>query len=327
MSLFTAITTLTKLKKLEVSAHSSLIPYLGRLTVLTHLRLNLYSNDSGPDLDLAPFTRLRSLVHLDIGSCMKKLKPEHLAIMGLIASLKSLRLGLVQRPSSVAASATPFTPLAGLTALAVESYDPNLSFLSRFNLEGLRELRLWCPSRLSPAGVVALGRATGLTRLKISLRHGDVPVTRLAKQKELGLALSRFSRLVGLSLEAGSYPAKSCFKAIGRLTALTSLDWIGTRCTNADVGALLSLRRLHALSITPWRSAGSKRIAPETLFGLAALPELRSLKLSEEFGGVQVKMMNDIHVMLRAQRHARGWPPLDLNLVDLEDTDEEDEEE
>jgi hypothetical protein len=168
---------------------------------------------------------------------------------------------------------------------------------------------------LGPEGVAALGRATGLTRLQVSYHvrgAGVVP-------GEVGIALSRMSRLCALVLRSGEVPAPSCMKAISLLTDLTSLSWNGQHVTNADVQAWLGLKKLRSLRIEPQSAAPSEsdRITADTFFALAGLPELRILSMREKFGSHPFDLTDEVRTLVNAERHKKGWPSLELFLKDF----------
>ncbi len=314
---FQGVTALTRLRTLKLYAPSAIILCVGQLAFLTHLCFHRSFDDPylGADLDLAPLKRLQRLLHLDIGSLVPiDWAPHHLATLGAMTTLGSLRLSYVEGPMLTAADASLLTPLSHLTALSVSHSKLNVPFLFRFNLERLQSLTVWCASKLEPDLVAMLRRATGLTRLDLTSFCSDVPLQPL----QLGLALSCMSKLEALSLEANSLPAMSCFQAIELLTDLTSLTWGGGRVTNAQFRACLGLTKLRLLSIMPRRPARFDNIARDTLFALAKLPVLTSLEVSERLGSHCPTLMNDIDLLLGPERHAKGWPPL---YVDLEDID------
>ncbi len=242
-----ALTTLTTLQKLEIRGPLSLLPVVGKLTMLTHLCLRT----PGPELDLSPFTRLRNLVHLQVDSEQTRMVAQHFQSLGAIITLRSLRLNLTATPRVAGLEAYGLSAMSRLTSLALRFNAPDMPFVAGFNLEGLESLTLTSSRDLYADGVTILGRATSLTEL--GLRYGEwapshVPV-------EVGLALSRMSRLQALSFEdASSSSATSCFKAIGLLTGLTSLMWDGSYIANTELKACLGLKKLRFLRIPrqPW---------------------------------------------------------------------------
>jgi hypothetical protein len=183
--------------------------------------------------------------------------------------------------------------------------------LSRFKLQGLHSLKLLSASWLGSEGVVSLQRATRLTCLSLCVR-GALHV----EPSELGLALSRMSKLQALSLGGQPLPATACFEAIGRLTGLTSLSW-WAQATNADVAACLGLSELCVLKIL--RGAPSRpaplhdHITRETLFALAKLPELTNLEVTERFVGHPIALELGIYALLGRERHKKGWLRFKLN--------------
>jgi hypothetical protein len=115
--------------------------------------------------------------------------------------------------------------------------------LTGFKLEGLRELRLHMPD-LSPDVVAALGRAAGLTQLRLAYhRRGDG-----LGAEEVGLALSRMSQLRELYLKADEVGHEVGF-------ALPGMSQLRGLCLMADevgeeVGLALSrMSQLRALSL------------------------------------------------------------------------------
>ncbi len=239
-----------------------------------------------PDLPLeVPLegTRLHNQVHLDLdigpeSPLDRELTPQQFRTIGAITSLRCLRLQMMQHPQLPSLSFIFPTPF---TRLVLRSFHPNKSFLRGFRIEGLRDLNLDCMRELGSDGVAALGRATGLTHLRLSYYIRGACVA----PGEVGIALSLMSRLRALSLDSGEVPAPSCVKAIGLLTDLTSLKWAGKYLTNADVQAWLGLRKLRVLSITSQHGAPSDhRISADTFFVLVKLSELRHLSIRENFG-------------------------------------------
>jgi hypothetical protein len=217
---------------------------------------------------------------------------------------------------------TPADPLALRPPLAAFA-------LSKVNMEGLKALTLDGGMRdVGSEGVAFLGRATGLTHLKLEEWSKDVR----ERPVELGQALSRMSNLQALFLRATWSSTASCFEGIRLLTSLTNLEWEGEYVTNADVEACVGLRRLCMLSIWPNTPAPYDCTTMETVFAVAKLPELRQFYLG---GGVQshpfiaanderhgtwrgLKLTDDGKALINGERHTRGWPPLQLGLVSIE---------
>jgi hypothetical protein len=319
---FEGVTALTTLRELVVCGPPTQIPYLGKLTLLTRLSFLMTSFDPGlsPDLDLAPLTCLQNLMHLMVCSPYppEQLTRQHLPNIGAIASLKSLHVRLQEGPLLAALDAAYLAPLSRLTALSLRHADLGMDvpFLSRLNLEGLQSLELGSASRLGSEGLGILGRATGLTKLRLRFGRGA-----FTEPLELGSAFFRMAKLLALSLEACPLPASSCFGAMGLLTGLTSLTWSGAHVTNDDMDACLGLTQLRVLRITPTHPAPfHSRITYDTLVALAQLPELTTLEVSERFASHRAALMERIHALVKTQRHDKGWPPLNLDLKNLEPT-------
>jgi hypothetical protein len=319
---FEILAALTTLRRLEICGSEYLIPSLRVLTLLTHLHFfrTCRHPPSTRTLDLAPLTRLQGLVHLDFGSGVWSMSGgQHLATVGQIKSLKSLTLGLDQGPMLRELDTSLLTALSHLTALGLTHVWLDVLFLSKFNIEGLQSLIL-VGLPVQPQDMMAtLQRGTGLTQLTLRYFGG----TDLHEALEFGLALQCMPKLQALSLEAGSLVATSCFQAIGLLTGLTSLMWEGDQLTNTSLETCLGLRQLRVLTLffpyptCPERRAGFDPIILETLVALARLPHMKTLKLTEKDCSPQTTLMDDIHALLYADRHDKGWPPLQLEISGL----------
>jgi hypothetical protein len=140
---FEAVTALTTLRELHFRGVPTQIPYLGKLNLLTRLSFLMTSFDpnSGPALDLEPFTCLQNLVDLRVYSLMfpgQELTPQHIANIGAIAGLQSLQTDLVEGSLLAALDPANLAPLSRLTALSLGQIDlgTDVPFLSRLNLEG-----------------------------------------------------------------------------------------------------------------------------------------------------------------------------------------------
>jgi hypothetical protein len=300
-----ALTTLTALQELVFGGELPVLPVVGKLTRLTHLRFEA----SGLRLELAPFIQLQKLVRLDIVWHMSEMTPQHFKTLGAITTLKSLHLSSVPELQGAALETYDLSPLSGLTSLGLFLRALDVPFLSKFNMEGLHRLRLVSCSNLDPDVVAVLGRATGVTELYLT--HGarvagHVPL-------EVGPALSRMSQLQELYLDEETHrPPTSCFKAIGLLTALTRLSWKGWAATNADVEACLGLKELRFLSIEPGNPAYDERVTRDTLLAVAELPELTRFITKDYSMDGGYPLMLEMRARATAQRHAKGWPSVEV---------------
>jgi hypothetical protein len=121
-------------------------------------------------LELALLSRLHKLKRLELRSVASDLTPSQWKVVGAITTLKSLDLTFSRAPDLTALEAVFSTPFSRLAITASHQDD---AFLPRFKVEGLQELRLHLGD-LSLDVMGALGRATGLTQLKLFYR-GKVP--------------------------------------------------------------------------------------------------------------------------------------------------------
>jgi hypothetical protein len=144
-----------------------------------------------------------------------------------------------------------------------------------------------------------------------------------AGEVEFCLALSKMSRLKSLSLCGPRwlpYDHEHLFGTIQLLTALTRLEWAKGQLTNADVAQCASLRELHVLSLLPDEDSRFGPITLQTFLDVAKLPQLQKLQLGKVLAivnpGEDVYVADDIHNLLNAKRHSRGWPSLDLKFRD-----------
>ncbi len=297
-----ALTVLTTLQRLSIEASPAVIPLVGDLSLLTHLRFDRAGMvDQGLALDLTPLTRLNNLVHLEFGRVGSKLTREHFQAIEAISSLRSLHLEVMQESQL---PGLPFVFLTPITRLVLRSFNQSKSFLSGFQTEGLQDLSLERMHELGPEGVVALGRATGLTHLQLSYHKRGAAVW----PGQVGLALMQMSRLRALSraLESSELPARTCVKAIGLLRQLTSLKWAGKYVTNVDVQTSLGLRKLRVLSILSQIPEPYDPIGADTVFALARLPELRKLSMKGKFGSRPFGLTDEVQTLVNGERHNKG---------------------
>jgi hypothetical protein len=303
-----ALPALTNLQSLEITCTSYHIPSLGTLTRLTFLSWRSHSqyDDSA---DLAPLTHLQSLLHLGIGPMNLKLWRAHFVAIGTLTTLQSLQL-LVHGPTLTASDAAPLTHLTELTRLGLFS-DGHLSFLGRMHVQGLQDLALQNVYKLGRSGVSLLQQATGMTRLQFGYTYsqGMVPA------EEFCQVMSAMSRLQSLSLNASLVLSGSWFDSIAALTGLTELEWRGDHLTSPDMDACARIRSLRTLQLLPDRIALSGHVDIDAFLlaflALAKLPELSNLLLGEAMG-IQ-NIYKEMATLVDAERHARGWPGLDIN--------------
>ncbi len=133
-----SLTALTTLQQLSIEAGLEVIPLLGNLSLLTHLRFDLGQwRYRVLPLDLASLTRLHNLVHLEFGQAVPKLTPHTLEAIGAITSLRSLHLSVNQVQQ--VADLEWYLPTT-LTRLVLYCFRPGTSFPRGLPVEGLREL-------------------------------------------------------------------------------------------------------------------------------------------------------------------------------------------
>jgi hypothetical protein len=308
---YEALTVLTALQRLSIKAGAEVIPLVVNLSLLSHLRFNLTMPfNAGSPLELAPLARLQKLVHLEFGQLVTEVTPPLFEALGAITSLRSLYLEVRRAPHLMDLESYFPTPL---TRLVLHCFEQDLSLLRGVKIEGLRELCLGRMHELGRDVVEALQRATGLTHLRLSFTKRGHAVW----PGQVGLALMQMSQLRALSLESSVLPARTCVKAIGLLTELTSLKWVGKYVTNADVRAWLGLRKLRVLSILSQNPAPYDCITADTFFALARLPELRELNMREKFGSCPFGLTDEVRTQVNGERHSKGWAALHLTLMDL----------
>jgi hypothetical protein len=253
--------------------------------------------------DLAPFSLLTKLVHLGLAPCWLWVGRQQCRSIGNLSSLRSLALDV--RGDSLFPEL--LAPLSSLTALGL-----NCEFVDVRTLQGVAVGRLQslildlCP--LDPEVVSVLQQATELTRLYFTYRKGSGN----KEEAQLGSALTCMRKLQSSHLEGVPGGGQSCFEAIGLLTGLTSLIWKGEFVTDADVAACAGLRKLRVLSLVPRSKAPLIRF--KTFCAVAKLVELSKLRLGVLMRIPTTYWSDDIMAVLNAERHSRGWPPLDLDL-------------
>jgi hypothetical protein len=312
---FEGLTALATLQQLDIGGPKSLIPFLGKLTLLTHLHFRITAG--GPDLDpsltFIPLTCLGKLVHLGIKSHDTSMSVQHVSEVSRTAEaltlLKSLALGLVHGPAGSLLDAHAVRALSRLTGLGLSGSSVDASSLSWFYLEGLQSLTLQRAAGLERGLVATLGRATALTKLSLSYGERGAVFGRTAGVR---LAISCMPQLreLSLSMENRAPHDPWSFEAIRLLTSLTSLSWEGGQVTNADLEVCLGLRNLHVLKIMPGRSGGypPRRVDPDTCVALAKLPELARFEMRGAFGIDR----GPIIALIESDRRSKGWPPLEL---------------
>ncbi len=309
---FEALTVISALRRLSLVAGPSMIPFVGGLTLLTYLHLNRITlSGLSSDLELSPLTHLQKLVHLEIGPDDIDLTLQQYKSIALITSLQSLHLDILRDPQRRLTSIfqIPFT------CLVLKCVNQDKSYLSHIKYGGLRDLGLGCMREVGWEGVAALRRARGLTQLRLSYQVRGAG----AWPGHIGLAVGSMSRLRALSLESFEQLIPECVNAIGRLTKLTSLKWAGKYVTNG-VQVWTGLKELRMLSILSQTPAPSDRITADTFMALAKLPELRRLTMRSNFETYPFNMTEEIRNLVNAERHSRGWPPLELTLTDIGDS-------
>ncbi len=302
---FEELTALSALQKLKITCNASLIPYLGGLSCLTYL-LWEYSCLVDEPFDLGPLTRLRRLVHLELGSM--DLGPENIRTIGEMTSISSLVLQFCGFP---AVDASFGMPLSRLTNLVLDGFT-DVSTLERINFAGLRGLTLDQDGALGSKDLAVIEQATGLTGLRLSYGRNPKLAIRSLGPARLCAALSSMSGLQSLDLMPGLVGGRSCFEAIGLLTGLTQLKWAGGYVTLADVTKVACLTKLHVLRLYPHEPSPHLPHALDWFLALANLPELRSLSLATIMGISSADMTDSIATLINAPRHSRGWPPLEL---------------
>jgi hypothetical protein len=313
---FTALEGLSGLQRLEIRCGHLVISSLGTRASLTHLvwapDVDVWDrDDGGPECDLAPFTRLKKLVHLGFGASFSGLTPEHLALIGRITTIRSLDLAGVkknERHCLIAATAMFLGHLA-LTRLSVNCHSVDVSVLSMANMKGLLNLTLRNPGMLSQEGVFALGRPTGLTHLEFIPCRGG----RLLAVESFLPVLSHLSGLQSLFLQ-GRVAAISCERVVRIFPGLTRLRWAGGHVTIEDVAACARLSKLRVLSLLPNQDAPCGSLTPGGFSKLAKRPQLAKLGLSRFLGNQVDYFSKEVRTLVNSERHSRGWPPLDLTM-------------
>jgi hypothetical protein len=298
-----ALASLTTLKRLDISCPAMLTPALAALTLLTHLALRC--DDYGP-IDLAPFTGLQGLAHLEIDGS-PKIGPEHFNAIEQMTSLNSLALDCAEL------CVTTVPALSQLTALGL-SCPEEAHVLAGIHLEGLEDLTLKDGYLLTDMELAALRRATGLTRLEFCFDYGyQGGSTGFGSMgaEIWRVTLSHMSRLQCLVLNPGPLGGESLFDAIGRCTSLTKLEWRGEDLATADVAQCARLTKLRVLRLLPEPSESEDDSRVDSFMPLAGLPELRILELNTEMDSA---MICKVESKINRNRHRRGWPPLDLCL-------------
>jgi hypothetical protein len=312
---FEGLTTLTGLRKLDITGPASMLPCMGALLLLTHLDWACHPHRDSPDtqpIDLAPLTRLQDLVHLGVYMYLDSgLILDHVVTIGLMTSLRSLKLR-GKRVALVDLDTSLLTPLSRLTKLFLEEGCMDLSSLQRMNIEGLQDLTLLEAHRWGPEVASVLHRATRLEHLHFtwSYRGGG-----RMEAGALVLALSQMSRLQSLLLAPGWLRYQSCFQAIGLLTGLTSLHYSGSDISPADVEECARLTKLRTLTLLPNDFSPCGPITSDEFLAVAMLPELKSLVLGKQLGFWGYPATHDFAQWYNGPRHCKGWPPLELEFV------------
>ncbi len=209
--------------------------------------------------------------------------------------------------------------LSRLTKLGL-SYDDKLDFLGAMDVKGLQDLMLLNISMFKANGLKVLQHATGLTSLQFgyhnqeSMRYSLEASERSPRPSAAALcsALSQMPSLQTLSLTAGKAMHGSWFDGIGLLTGLTALSWTGAYITNADVAACVTLKKLRVVSLLPYREAPRDPITFDRFLALARLPELSKVTFAKWMGISKARDLCKIEALVKTERHAKGWPPLDL---------------
>jgi hypothetical protein len=312
---FRGLTSLSALQKLDIHGPASLFLCIGALPLLTHLDwtcLDLSGLNEGQPFDLAPLTRLHSLVHLGLTAFLDSwLTFGHIRTIGQMTSLRSLKLRGNDAGGSpgLDLDATLLIPLSGLTKLTLDGGCMDVGSLGRMNIEGLQDLMLWDAHELGPEVASVMERATGLERLDFTWGYRP---SCLLEAEPLSLALSGMSRLQSLRLSPGPLRCESCFQAIGLLTGLTALHYRGDLITHADVELCACLTKLRSLTLEPEQFSPWGPITVDHFLALAMLPELTSLVMGKRVGFWGYPATHDLAEWYNSERHRKGWPSLRL---------------
>jgi hypothetical protein len=314
-----ALTIFSALKRLKLTSSVPHMPSFGKLTQLTHFVWDprVYG---GGYIDSAPLTQLQSLVHLGVGRAWSspgvRATLEWFKHIGGITTLKSLDIaGLTARHDQAfpAAEATKaLGPLSSLTSLAFKCCCVDLASLPRVTMEGLQVLALVSADHLTQDGLLALGRAPGLTRLTINCgwvfqTFEDFEVGFVSQ--DLCRIVSGMSRLQALNITTRGLPGISCCNFVGPLTSLTGLSWFGDCIMDADVASCLGLRKLRVLKLWAKKPAPSGCVSREAYLELAKLPDLYHFELNGGPGCiVHEDLPQEIDTLLISKMDSRGWP-------------------
>jgi hypothetical protein len=230
-----------------------------------------------------------------------------------MTTLESLALDAFCPPSPPP-DATVLTPLSRLTALHLNC-NTDICLLARSNA-GLQDLTLVNACQLTAEGVSLIQKATKLTRLDFEYGRGQGGNQGhgVGPMRFVGI-LSGMTGLQALSLTLNVDWGISCFAAIGRLTALTRLEWYEGHLTYLDVVACTRLKKLRVLRLFPHPAGPPGRISLAAFSALATLPELSRMTMSTKTGITAKQVTDEVKTMIDARRHSMGWPPLDLCLA------------
>jgi hypothetical protein len=307
---FEGLSHLTALRQLDIGGTPSILPFVGALSLLTHLEWMCFNS---PTCDLTPFMHLQKLEHLHIMSSRFVMELDHFRAIGQISSLRSLILDAEGPRLLLDADLSLLKPLSRLTLLEQSSCCMDGRSLLSMNIEGLKTLNLGEAGMLGNGteAVSILQRAIGCETLHFSWgrrSNATVDVT------PLSVALSGLTALQTLKLNTNQLRG-SCFEAIGLLTGLLYFHWKGDYVTNADVMACTRMRSLRMLSLLPARFSPYGPITLDGFLGLARLPELHWLQLHMFMGIWGTAVTPDIKAQMDGGRLSRGLPPLDLSFA------------
>ncbi len=259
------------------------LTHLKRFSALEHLAL-LDSNFSGEGLAaLAGLARLKSLDLRGSG----QIDAAALARLPALPSLRVLKLGGYAINDEALAVVRQHT---GLVSLAIEDCavsDAGLAHLETLKLEDLTIFRCY---GLSDEGLAHLAGFNRLTQLSLRdtpissaglARLGDKPRLRTLNLSETMIGdealqqLPSFPQLARLELRQ-TQVSDTGLKKIGRLGGIEYLNLDDNGLTDAGVADLGGLKKLRTLDLS--RNGG---ITDRALDGLAKLPELASLRLTQ----------------------------------------------